>query len=110
MTGHSMSCGVFSMPPFAARHRGGIRECADKLLSESAEVFAEARRLDRFQRCNASEEMRASASMNVAMEVADVLQVLRNLCDVCGVTPEMLGAACRECVYSNNSRDGGRYK
>lgn len=102
--------GVFSMPPFAPRHRGGIRECADKLLSESAEVFAEARRLDRFTRCNASDDMRASASMNVAMEVADVLQVLRNLCDVCGVTPEMLKAACRECVASNGKRDGGRYR
>lgn len=99
---------LFSLPAFAHGHRGGMRECADKLMSEAAEAFAEVRNLDwlarNFTGADASDEREA-----VALELADVLQVVRNTCEACGVTPEDMARAVADCIAKNKVKDGGRY-
>lgn len=99
---------LFDLPAFAPEHRGGPRECADKLLSEAAEVFAEVRNLawvlNTFPNADATDEREA-----VALELADVLQVVRNICEVCGIGPEMMAEAMRDCITKNRVKDGGRY-
>lgn len=97
---------LFDLPAFAPEHRGGPRECADKLMSEAAEVFAEVRCL---------EEVKANGGADdpyrwfVALELADVMQVCRNICAVCEITPAMMADAMRECIEKNQTKDGGRY-
>lgn len=102
------SVDLFDLPAFAPEHRGGPRECADKLLSEAAEVFAEVRVYDDTVEKNSlyyEAEIRAC----VALEIADVMQVCRNVCEVCEITPDMMAAAVAACVDKNRRKDGGRY-
>ena len=101
-----LSCGVFDLPAFAPEHRGGPRECADKLLSEAAEVFGEVRIWLTALRCGDLDEF---YSEDVATEIADVLQVCRNICEVCDIDREMLAHAMGLCVAKNEVRDGNRY-
>lgn len=100
------SVDLFDLPAFAPEHRGGPRECADKLLSEAAEVFAELRCLD--ETCEAGRSL-LPYSKFVASEVADVMQVCRNICEVCEISPEMMSEVLTECVEKNRTKDGGRY-
>lgn len=103
-----MAVDLFDLPVFAPQHRGGPRECADKLVSEAAEVFAEVRNLafvlDHWPETDFAEEREA-----VALELADVLQVCRNTCEVCGITPDMMVEAMAFCIAKNGVKDGGRY-
>lgn len=101
-----MSVGVFDLPEFAPEHRGGPRECADKLLSEAAEVFAEVRCLEEAKYNGGGLD---PYRCFVALELADVLQVCRNICAVCQIGPAELDAAMVECVCKNRTKDGGRY-
>lgn len=111
LQGHSegegmASVDLFDLPAFAPEHRGGPRECADKLLSEAAEAFGEIRGYEPLARwgvgCDAHREA-------VALEIADVLQVCRNICEVCEISPDMMAAAMTACVDKNRAKDGGRY-
>ena len=98
---------VFDLPAFAPEHRGGPRECADKLLSEAAEVFAEVRSY-----CALDKSLAVFGGVHreyIALELADVLQVVRNICAVCEITPALMAHAMNECVIKNNEKDGGRY-
>lgn len=98
---------VFDLPAFAPEHRGGPRECADKLLSEAAEVFAEVRSY-----CALDKSVRGIGDVHrefIAEELADVLQVVRNICCVCEITPAMMAGAMQECIEKNSEKDGGRY-
>lgn len=102
------SVDLFDLPAFAPEHRGGPRECADKLLSEAAEVFGEVRNLvlviGYWPGTDFTEERE-----DVALELADVLQVCRNICEVCEITPDMMVKAMAACVDKNRAKDGGRY-
>lgn len=102
---------VFDLPAFAPEHRGGPRGCADKLLSEAAEVFAEVRRLCEIEADPERDSLPniVNARYLIACELADVLQVVRNICEVCGITPHMLTFGMAECVIKNQTKDGGRY-
>lgn len=103
---------LFDLPAFAPEHRGGPRECADKLLSEAAEAFANVRGFDRVQRWNRDLDTHCGLAIHreaVASELADVLQVVRNICEVCGIGPEMMAEAMRDCITKNRVKDGGRY-
>lgn len=93
---------LFDFPAFKPEYRGGMRECADKLMSEAAEAFAEIRLLADLDN-NASREY-------VAYELADVMQVVRNVCEVCEISPNLMYAAQVACVNRNSWRDGGRYE
>lgn len=102
---------VFDLPAFAPEHRGGPRECADKLMSEAAEVFAEMRKL-----CEVVVDPERDSLPNVvnaryavALELADVMQVCRNICRVCEITPAMMADAMHACIAKNCEKDGGRY-
>lgn len=95
------SVDLFDLPAFAPEHRGGPRECADKLMSEAAEAFAEIRALSNL----GNDEIKEC----VAYELADVLQVVRNVCEVCEITPGMMYAAMLVCTEKNRRKDGGRY-
>ena len=97
---------LFDLPAFDPKHRGGPRECADKLMSEAAEVFAEVRCLDEVRDNGGSAD---PYRRFVALEIADVLQVCRNICRVCKIDPDMMAEAMRECYEKNNEKDGGRY-
>lgn len=105
------SIDLFDLPAFAPEHRGGPRECADKLMSEAAEVFAAVRELCAIEvdpsRDNLSNVV--NARYIAAFELADVLQVCRNICAVCEITPAMMADAMRECIEKNQTKDGGRY-
>lgn len=100
---------LFDLPAFAPERRGGPRECADKLVSEAAEAFAEVRNLawcrEVLPNTDESDEREA-----VALELADVLQVCRNVCEVCGIGPDLMAEAMRDCIAKNNEKDGGRYR
>lgn len=100
---------LFDLPAFAPEHRGGPRECADKLVSEAAEAFAEVRNLawclEVWPNADATDEREA-----VALELADVLQVVRNTCEVCGIEPWQMAEAMEVCVLKNQTKDGGRYR
>lgn len=99
---------VFDLPAFAPEHRGGPRECADKLMSEAAEVFAEVRNLE--QVCSIWPNLYHSGERYaIALELADVLQVCRNICAVCEITPAMMAEAMGACIEKNREKDGGRY-
>lgn len=99
---------VFDLPAFAPEHRGGPRECADKLASEAAELFAEVRTYD--LRCDCKfDTVIINIRNDIALELADVLQVCRNICEVCGITPDMVAEAMAACVEKNQTKDGGRY-
>lgn len=103
---------VFDLPAFAPEHRGGPRECADKLLSEAAEVFGNMRGFDRVQRWDSDLGTHCGIDVHreaVALELADVLQVCRNICCVCEITPAMMAEAMHTCVQKNRVKDGGRY-
>lgn len=103
------SVDLFDLPAFAPEHRGGPRECADKLMSEAAEAFAEIRNLE--QVCSEWPDFRHSyEKFAVALELADVMQVCRNVCEVCEITPELMANAVGKCVDKNRRRDGGRYE
>ena len=92
---------LFDFPAFKPECRGGHRELADKLVSEAAEAFAEIRLLgDRDN--NGSREY-------VAYELADVMQVVRNVCDEFEISPNLMRTAQVACVNRNSWRDGGRY-
>ena len=99
---------VFDLPVFAPEHRGGPRECADKLVSEAAEAFADVRMYDFGRHCMGASFL-ADVRNNIALELADVLQVCRNICEVCGITPEMMADAVAACIAKNERKDGGRY-
>lgn len=103
------SVDLFDLPAFAPEHRGGPRECADKLLSESAEVFAEVRVYERHVKRGAADVFCRIGRKMVASELADVLQVCRNICEVCEITPDTMAAAMAACVDKNRRKDGGRY-
>lgn len=98
---------VFDLPAFAPEHRGGPRECADKLLSEAAEAFAFARIYG--NDFDGTDSVNGLIRLEVAAELADVLQVCRNICAVCEITPAMMADAMRECIEKNCEKDGGRY-
>lgn len=104
-----MSCDLFSLPVFAPAHRGGPRECADKLVSEAAEVFAEVREYDATVEEKNSYYYEIESRVCVALEIADVLQVCRNVCEVCGITKAMMVDAVAACIEKNEHKDGGRY-
>lgn len=93
---------LFDFPAFKPECRGGMRECADKLMSEAAEAFAEIRLFADHDN-NASREY-------VAYELADVMQVVRNVCEVCEISPNLMYEAQVACVKCNSWRDGGRYE
>lgn len=104
---------LFDLPAFAPEHRGGPRECADKLVSEAAEAFAEVRGFDRVQRWDRDLDTHCGFAIRrkvTAFELADVLQVVRNICEVCGIGPDLMAEAMRACVAKNNEKDGGRYR
>lgn len=101
------SVDLFDLPAFAPEHRGGPRECADKLLSEAAEVFGEVRMY-----CSLHRSLSGLGGVHrecIAEEIADVMQVCRNVCEVCEITPDMMAAAMADCVDKNRRKDGGRY-
>lgn len=98
---------LFDLPAFAPERRGGPRECADKLVSEAAEAFAEVRCYEDVE-CNGGGL--APYRRFVALELADVLQVCRNVCEVCGIGPDLMAEAMRDCIAKNNEKDGGRYR
>lgn len=101
------SVDLFDLPAFTPEHRGGPRECADKLLSEAAEVFAEVRMY-----CALHRSLSGLGGVHrecIAEEIADVMQVCRNVCEVCEITPDMMAAAMNACVDKNRAKDGGRY-
>lgn len=98
---------VFDLPAFAPEHRGGPRECADKLMSEAAEVFAEVRTYCALDRSLAG--LGGVLRECIAEELADVLQVCRNICAVCEITPAMMADAIHACIAKNCEKDGGRY-
>ena len=101
------SVDLFDLPAFAPEHRGGPRECADKLLSEAAEVFG----VERGYHATSDDCAWAQREHKrlIAGELADVFQVCRNICEVCEITPEMMSAAMAACVDKNRAKDGGRY-
>lgn len=100
---------LFDFPAFKPECRGGMRECADKLMSEAAEAFAEIRNLE--QVCSEWPDFRHSyEKFAVALELADVMQVCRNVCEVCGVDRNLMYTAFKACVNRNSLRDGGRYE
>lgn len=102
------SVDLFDLPAFAPEHRGGPRECADKLLSEAAEVFGEVRM---YCSLNTSRSgLWGVSCRRIADEIADVMQVCRNVCEVCEITPGMMAAAMVGCMDKNRRRDGGRYE
>jgi hypothetical protein len=104
---HYPTVDLFDLPAFAPEHRGGPRECADKLLSESAEVFAEVR-----EYCALDKSIAGVGGVHreyIALELADVLQVCRNICAVCHITPTMMADAMQACYEKNCEKDGGRY-
>lgn len=110
---------LFDLPAFAPEHRGGPRECADKLVSEAAEAFAEVRGFDRVQRWDRDLDTHCGPDTHcglairrkvTAFELADVLQVVRNICEVCGIGPDLMAEAMRACVEKNRAKDGGRYR
>lgn len=103
-----MSCDLFSLPVFAPAHRGGPRECADKLVSEAAEAFADVRTYEEANG-NVSALYLGGIRRCIAGEIADVLQVCRNVCEVCGITPAMMADAVAACIAKNERKDGGRY-
>lgn len=102
-----MACGLFDLPVFAPEHRGGPRECADKLLSEAAEVFAEVRSYCALDKSPAG--LGGVHREYIALELADVLQVCRNICAVCHITPIIMADAMQACYEKNCEKDGGRY-
>ena len=103
-----MGVDLFSLPVFAPEHRGGPRECADKLVSEAAEAFGDVRMYDFGRHCMGASFL-ADVRTNIALELADVLQVIRNICEVCEITPDMMAEAMAACVEKNQTKDGGRY-
>lgn len=103
------SVDLFDLPAFAPEHRGGPRECADKLMSEAAEVFGAVRSYSFSANIGNSEASLSWARCDVAGEIADVMQVCRNVCEVCEITPELMAIAAGKCVDKNRRKDGGRY-
>lgn len=101
------SVDLFDLPAFAPEHRGGPRECADKLMSEAAEVFGEVRAYCSL--CEMVDDVNDVYYEYIAEELADVLQVIRNICAVCKITPDMMAEAMDACVDKNKLKDGGRY-
>lgn len=101
---------LFSLPAFAPEHRGGPRELADKLVSEAAEAFAEIRGylvVANDPEAFFLDEDLEIARVGVADELADVLQVARNVCDACGIGRGEMEEALEACVRRNERR--GRY-
>lgn len=102
------SVDLFDFPAFKQECRGGMRECADKLMSEAAEVFGEVRMY-----CSLHRSLSGLGGVHrecIAEEIADVMQVCRNVCEVCEITPGMMAAAMVGCMDKNRRRDGGRYE
>lgn len=101
---------LFDFPAFKPECRGGMRECADKLMSEAAEVFGAVRNYGFTADVGNSGASLSWARVDVAGEIADVMQVCRNICEVCEITPELMSNAVGKCVDKNRRRDGGRYE